>query len=740
MRQIKSIFLFAVAATLFLAVSCTGEKPVCNNPEETAAYALCERILGPKASENFVFRSITDSADVFVLCSENGKIVIEGNNANSMATGLNYYLKYKCNISLGFYKPERICLPAKLPVIEEPVRIKAVCPERFFLNYCTFGYTMPWWHWDEWEYFIDWMAMNGINLVLSITGQESIWYKVWTELGMDGDYVRSYFTGPSHLPWHRMSNIDEWGGPLPESWLAGQEELQKKIVTRERELNIRTVLPAFAGHVPDKLAEMYPESKIDKLGEWGGFTDDEICSFLDPTDPLFEKIQKSFLEKQTEIYGTDHIYGVDLFNEVTPPSWEPEYLAMVGDHVYKTLAAADPDAIWLQMTWLFYYKRHLWNDERVKAFITSYPAEKSILLDYYCEKLEVWKMRDKFSGVPFVWCYLGNFGENSRLVGNLPVVKERIDSAFAACDNMIGLGSTSEGLDACNMLMYDYTFERAWDIPETKDLSEYVASVADRHCGVQSEKARQAWKILLETVYAKDFSLSWMSSKVNVRPWIGKPRHRAVTKYSYDNADLLNAIKLLLEVESNSDCYEFDLVNLTRDWLGNKFEEIFNEYSAAVNEGDLAKSDNLASELRALVADIDKILSCRSEFLLGKWIDDARGWGIDENEKLYFEKNARNIITTWGRPASGLNDYANRSYAGLVSSFYGERWNMFFDDVHKALEEKGSFTKEDGDAFDAKVKAFEGEWWENCMGSFNSKPSRRAKNAVVKTVAKWETR
>lgn len=736
MRQMKSLIL--ATAVLLVAASCTDEKPAGASPDETAAYALCERILGPGASKNFLFRSISDTTDVFVISSEEGKTVIEGNNANSMATGLNYYLKYKCNLSLGFLKPERISLPSKLPIVEDPIRIQSVCPARFFLNYCTFGYSMPWWNWEEWEYFIDWMAMNGINLVLSITGQESIWYKVWTELGMDGDYVRSYFTGPSHLPWHRMSNIDEWGGPLPVSWLEGQEALQKKIVARERELNMKTVLPAFAGHVPDKLAEMYPDSKIDKLGEWGGFSEEEVCSFLDPTDPLYAKIQKSFLEKQTEIYGTDHIYGVDLFNEVTPPSWEPDYLAMVGKHVYQTLAAADPEAIWLQMTWLFYYKRHLWTDERVKSFITSYPAEKSILLDYYCENMEVWKMRDKFSGVPFVWCYLGNFGENSRLVGNLPVVKERIDNAFAACDNMIGLGSTSEGLDACNALMYDYTFERAWDIPEVKDLSKYVDAVADRHCGMQSEKARKAWSILLETVYAKDFSKSWQSSKVNVRPCIGKPRHRSRIEYSYDNADLLNAIKLLLEVDSKTDCYEFDLVNLTRDWLGNRFEAIFNEYSAAVTEGDIVMSDKLASELRSLIRDLDKILSCRSEFLLGKWIYDARNWGADEHEKLFFEKNARNLITTWGRPATGLNDYANRAYSGLISSYYGERWNMFFEDVHNALVEKGSFSKEDADAFDVKVKAFEGDWWENCVGNFSEKPSRGAKALVKKAVKKWE--
>ena len=69
---------------------------------------------------------------------------------------------------------------------------------------------------------------------LAITGQESIWYKVWTEMGLSDEEVRTYFTGPAHLPWHRRSNVDYWQSPLPQSWLADQEKLQKLILERER--------------------------------------------------------------------------------------------------------------------------------------------------------------------------------------------------------------------------------------------------------------------------------------------------------------------------------------------------------------------------------------------------------------------------------------------------------------------------------------------------------------------------
>ena len=130
-----------------------------------------------------------------------------------MAVGLNHYLKNYCLTTISWYKDDPIELPKTLPSISTEVTIKANVPTRFFLNYCTFGYSMTWWKWSDWEHFIDWMALNGINMPLAITGQEAIWYKVWSKLGLTDEEIRGYFTGPAHLPWHRMCNLP--GARLP---------------------------------------------------------------------------------------------------------------------------------------------------------------------------------------------------------------------------------------------------------------------------------------------------------------------------------------------------------------------------------------------------------------------------------------------------------------------------------------------------------------------------------------------
>ena len=708
--------LFLLAASLLLLAGCAASPD--SGPEAPAARALAERVLG-KDARHFVFRTIDADSDVFRIESQGRKTVISGNNANSMAVGLNHYLKYFCNVNVGWFVWDEVVLPEKFPVVAEPIEIKARVEERFFLNYCTFGYTMPWWHWDEWEHFIDWMALNGVNLPLAITGQESIWYQVWTELGLSDEEVRNYFTGPAHLPWHRMLNIDRWGGPLPVSWLVGQEKLQKQIVARERELNMKPVLPAFAGHVPPELQRLYPDAQIDRMSDWAGFDEDQWPHFLDPMDPLFPQIQKKFLEKEIEIYGTDHIYGIDLFNEMIPKSWDPEYLARVSRQTYESLAAADPEGTWLQMTWLFYNERQYWTPDKIQPYITSYPADKSLLLDYYCERMEVWQRTDRYYGVPYIWCYLGNFGGNTYLAGNPNEVNKLIENTFAnGGDNFRGIGSTLEGFDV-NPFMYQYIFEKAWDFDTHKDLDAYARVVADSRTGKADENARKAWSILFKEIY-HDRSVPGHSPLMNLRPSFGRSSsYHSSVRYTYDNDRLREAIQLLLAADGRGSAYTFDVVNLTRQWLSNNFDTLSFQYKEAYDARDRERLDKTRDRMLAILDEMDRLLGSQTYFLVGKWIADARGWGADATEANYFESNARDLLTSWGDRGNMLTDYANRTLSGLVGSYYKGRWELFFDAIEKSLDAGEPL---DEPALTEAYKDWEYAWWHDRPGSFPSEP------------------
>ena len=41
---------------------------------------------------------------------------------------------------------------------------------------------MSFWDWPRWEKELDWMALNGVNLLLAPLGNEMVWYNVMKKL------------------------------------------------------------------------------------------------------------------------------------------------------------------------------------------------------------------------------------------------------------------------------------------------------------------------------------------------------------------------------------------------------------------------------------------------------------------------------------------------------------------------------------------------------------------------------
>ena len=659
--------------TTLVAIAANGMETV----DVEQARALAGRLSSALAAKVEFQKILPEQGkDVFTLESRDGKIVIGGNNANSMAVGLNRYLNRYCHVTVSWYADVQLHLPEQLPTVPAPERVRARVPQRFFLNYCTWGYTMPFWGWEQWEHFIDWMALNGVNLPLAITGQEAVWYNVWTALGMTDEQVRSYFTGPAYLPWHRMANIDGWCGPLPMEWLKQQTALQQRIVDRERALNMRPVLPAFAGHVPGKLRELFPDADIQALSSWAGFDERYRTYFLNSEDPLYSRIQRMFLEEQTRLFGTDHIYGIDPFNEVDPPSFEPEYLNKVSQHIYESLTAVDPEAEWLQMAWFLYYQRKDYTPERTRAMLTGVPQGKMTMLDYYCEYKEMWREHEGFYGQPFIWCYLGNFGGNTNVQGRVKEAGERIERALRECgDNLVGIGSTLEGLDV-QQFPYEYILEKAWDFAKTDE--QVVNELADRHTGHASGPVREAWRLLYDSVlnitptnFAAPLPCSY--------PAMGKQSR----KVKYDPQQLLAVWDLLLQQdEVATDAMTIDLIWVGRQLLGDLFLVEKQKFDQAFQQRDKSTFFAQSDLLFEILSDLDHINRHHPYATLEHWLQQARNLGTTAQVKDYYEMNARRLISTWG---GHLNDYACRNWSGLMWDYYTKRWESYIREVTVAV-------------------------------------------------------
>lgn len=697
----KQILQTLIVASIILTIGC---KPNSNQTQTPDAGAeLVKRIIPERASQFIVETVPSDTADWFEISSLDNKIVLRGNNGVSVASALYYYLTEYCHCQIT-WNGTNLDLPEQLPMLPQTVRKDSPYQYRYYLNYCTFNYTMSWWDWARWEKEIDWMALHGINMPLAITGEEYIWDKVYKSYGFTDADLDGFFSGPAYFSWFWMGNLDGWGGPLPMSWKESHRDLQLKIVERQRALGMKPVLPAFTGHVPASFVKFFPQAKL-KQTNWGNdFADTYI---LDADDPLFAEIGKKFLEVQAEVYGTDHLYSADTFNENEPPSDDPKYLSELSAKVFEGMKAADPDAVWVMQGWLFYSHRDFWKAPQIKGLLDAVPNDRMIILDLATEIEPVWKRTEAFYGKQWIWNMLHNFGGNISLFGRIETVATQPAEALndPTSGQLKGIGLTMEAIEQTPVL-YELMMDHTWRNTPI-DLKEWLTKYTRNRYGQQNDRLEQAWDILVKTVYNGQTIRDGAESIIVSRPTFEGFRRWARTKLNYNPLDLLPAWDLFVQAANEcpaSDGYQYDLVDVTRQVLANYALPLQQEIAQAYRRNDKATFDKLSKEFIELIDDMDRLLATRKDFLLGPWIADARRWGQTDSEKALYEQNARNLITLWGDANNRLHEYSNRQWSGLLADFYKPRWEQFFANVRQNW---GNF---DQAAFDNQIKQWEWQW------------------------------
>ena len=697
-RYLNNILL--LLPILFGFMACTNSKSnLPSSPEE----GVIQRILPEYASHFVVEMDSIGSDDWFAIESVDNKIVLRGNNGVSIASALYYYLKEYANCQIT-WNGTNLNLPEELPTVPEKIHKDSPYEYRYYLNYCTFNYSMSWWDWKRWEKEIDWMALHGINMPLAITGEEYIWDQVYRSYGFSDEDLDPFFSGPSYFSWFWMGNLDGWGGPLPMSWKESHRDLQQKILQRQRELGMKPVLPAFTGHVPASFKKHFPDANL-KQTNWGN--DFEDTFILDADDPLFAEIGKKFLEVQKEIYGTDHLYSADTFNENEPPSDNPEYLSELSSKVFEGMKAADPDAVWVMQGWLFYSHRDFWKEPQIKGLLGAVPNDRMIILDLASEIEPIWKRTEAFYGKQWIWNMLHNFGGNISMFGRIENVATHPAEALndSTSGKMKGIGLTMEGIEQ-NPVLYELMTDNTWRNTPI-DLKEWLKNYIENRYGETNNELEKAWDILVETAYNGKTIRDGAESIIVSRPTFEGYRRWARTKLNYAPVDLLPAWDLFVEqipVCGQSDGFQYDLVDLTRQVLANYALPVQQQITLAYQRNDKDDFEKYSTEFIELIDDMDKLLATRKDFLLGPWIADARSWGETEEEKALYEQNARDLITLWGGANNRLHEYSNRQWSGLFYDFYKPRWEQFFADVK---DDWGEF---DQDKFDEEIKQWEWNW------------------------------
>ena len=200
-----------------------------------------------------------------------------------------------------------------LPEVRPKCVIETPFQYRYALNYCTFNYSMSFYQWKDWERELDWMALHGVNLMLATMGMEIIWQKTLQQFGFTEKEILDFIPGPAYTAWWLMGNLEGWGGPVTEDMITRQMQLQKRILSRMKELGIEPVLHGFYGMVPTALQAKFPTAKIIDQGKWGG--DFQRPAFLSPMDSLFTRMADVYYQNIKKIYGDFHFFEGDPFHE-----------------------------------------------------------------------------------------------------------------------------------------------------------------------------------------------------------------------------------------------------------------------------------------------------------------------------------------------------------------------------------------------------------------------------------------
>jgi alpha-N-acetylglucosaminidase len=620
--------------------------------------------------------------EAFELRSQNGKLVIAATGSNAAAVGLNWYLKYYCHRSMS-HMGDNLSPVFPIPVVKKPVTIPAIAQYRYALNYCTYNYTMSFYTWANWEHELDWMALNGVNLMLVANGEEAVWQQVLKRLGYSDKEMADFITGPAYNAWWLMGNIEGWGGPMPQSQIDHRKDLVQKMIARMQSLGIEPVMPGFYGMVPHDLGRK-TNAHIITQGNWGAFVRPAI---LDPTDTAFHRIAGVFYEETKKLYGPDlRFFSGDPFHEggIT----KGVHLGKAGANIQKAMQQYFPGAIWVLQGW---------QDNPKKELLAE--ADKSYILvqELFGENTNNWETRQGYEGTPFIWCCVNNFGERPGLNGKLQRYAGEVHRAATGPfrEYMKGVGIMPEGINN-NPVSYELVLELGWHADPVQ-VEEWITHYTTARYGKYNTDIINAWKGLLQTVYSNPgYQEGPPENVLCARPAL---QIRSVSswgnlKKGYDTAVFAKAVQDFLKAAplfTNSETYKIDRINFMRQALSNRADSVFADLVNAYHAKNVDAFNAAAGRFLQLHEQTNTLLNTHSYYRLTTYQQQAIRAGNTPEEKTNNLHNAMMLITYWGehnRQEDHLHEYAYKEWGGMMLSFYQARWKLYFDHLRNTLAGK----------------------------------------------------
>lgn len=619
--------------------------------------------------------SADNGRDVFELSTDKGKVSIAASSPSAASQALGWYLKYYCHRSLS-HMGDNLGALSTLPAIKEKVRISSPFKFRYALNYCTINYSMSFYTWADWEKELDWMALNGVNLMLAPVGMEAVWLNTLKKVGYSQEEALRFIPGPAFSAWWLMGNLEGWGGPVSQQHIDKQAKLEQHILKRMQELGIEPVMHGFYGMVPTSLKQ---QQKVDVVpqNKWvGGFVRPD---FLKPTDPWFDQLATVYYQEMKKLYGQNlHFFGGDPFHEGGSSAGLD--VSSAAQKIQQVMQANFPNSTWVLQGW---------GANPSAKLLEGLNKQNALIIELFGENTSNYEKTKAYQGTPFIWSNVSNFGEKNGIYGRLERFATEVDKAKNGeyGKYLSGVGIIPEGIYN-NPVAYDLMLELGWHNNKL-DVNNWLEAYQQYRYGKADPNVAKAWQQFLLTAYSSPtvYQEGPSESLLCARPALGIKTVSSwgtVTR-NYDTLKFKEAVREFVKAKANfkqSETYQVDMIDFVRQVQSNKSLIVYQQMCQAIQQKDVKGFKQISKQFTQLIKQQDSLLGNNQFFTLKRWLDQAIAMaGNDPLERKNALINAKAQITYWGGdyPKTDLRDYAHKEWNGLLGSLYLERWNRFID-------------------------------------------------------------
>ncbi len=658
----------------------------------------------PDWADSFVLEAVQSEKDQWSYETADGKVLIKGSDAICMAVAYYAFLRDCCG---GYFDVEHALCVNEFKLPETPANGEIKVKYRTCFEYTTVSCAACWWNWERWENEIDFMAMNGVNMPLTVVGTEAVWLKTMLDLGIKQELALACVSGPAFWGWQLYNCFDGYFPQIKRETVDKRIELGRKIFEREKQLGMSPLMHGYCGYVSNNFIKAKIRIRGTKTDEW--------CMFppryhVSASDTNFHRFGSLYYKNLKLLIGEGQYFLADPFAVHPPVKPNSAFLAGVSTAIYKLICAQDENAVWV-----------MHSSSLKKSMLSAIPHDKLLIIDG--DKLHE---QDGFEDVKFILSTSFNSGDVTALHGDIQAA-----SKLKTAENITGAGAFSDGAysnEAFRQLSYAV-------LGGEQNADEWLGKYVENRYKTNSPAAKEAMQLLKNSCWREGQPKREHGSAICTRPST-LLRHTCVgdcgCEIDYSIGDVFNAARKLIEAQGKTYEYELDVCDVLRQALSDLANTICKRALEGYKTKNVALFEENTNLFLGIIDDLDRLMMTKREFALPYYLKLASSFGSSKEESENFEINTLVQVSLFGPVKDNvLYDTCWKEWGGILKTYYGRRWRGLFEYLAANFKKlrrvpektKNQFFGRDaylGSEFGASLSKVERQWIAEYSPEFDS--------------------